>query len=83
MVENQTCDDSEQLQEEEQSSTEEASIPSHSDVLSILTQCLPWVEQQPETTPTQIFLFTNLTYMAARKRYSSLKQGKITSYLKK
>ena len=60
VVENQTCDDSEQLQEEEQNSTEEASIPSHSDVLSMLTQCLPWVEQQPETTPTQIFIFTNL-----------------------
>ena len=81
MVENQTCDDSEQLQDEEQSSTEEASIPSHSDVLSMLTECLPWVEQQPETTPTQ--LFTNLMDMAARKSYSSLKQGKITSYLKK
>ena len=68
MVENQTCDDSEQLQEEEQSSTEEASIPSHSDVLSILTQCLPWVEQQPETTPTQIFLFTNLTLYGSKEK---------------
>jgi len=83
VVECENCDGSEEFQDdddEQEGSVEETPIPSHGDVLSMLTQCLPWLEKQAETTPTQIFLFNNLIDMAAQKRVSSLKQRKITSY---
>ena len=35
---------------------EEEAIPSHSEVHDMLTKCLPWVEQQPETTATHVYL---------------------------
>ena len=30
-------------------------IPSHGEVFSMLDQCLPWLENQAETTPSQVF----------------------------
>ena len=75
VVDSQT--DSELHEEEDESCIEQTSAPSHSKALDMLTQCLPWVEQQPESTPTQIFLFKNLIDLAARKRYSNLKQTKV------
>ncbi len=84
VVECRTPEDSELNEvEDEEAYTEQTPLPSHSDALDMLTQCLSWVEQQPETTPTQIFLFKNLISVAARKRNSSLKQKKITSYFNK
>ena len=33
------------------------SIPSHGEVVDMLTKCLPWVEQQSETTAQHLFIF--------------------------
>jgi hypothetical protein len=65
-------------QDSEEQSAE--SLPSHSEVSDMLCKCLPWVEAQSETTATHLFVFRNLMDLAARKRMSSLKQTKITSF---
>ena len=59
---------------------EERACSSHAEVLDMLTKCLPWVEQQPETTPTHIFMYRHLLEIAAERRTSSLRQSKITSF---
>ena len=58
---------------------EERPCPSNADVLDMLTKCLPLVEQQPETTPTHIFMYVHLLKIAA-ERTSSLRQSNFTSF---
>ena len=74
----------EQNVEEDTSDTEfsgdNVSCHSHAKVQDMLTQCLPWVKRQPETTPTHLFMYRNLLELASEKRRSSLCQSKITSY---
>ena len=59
---------------------QEVAIPSHGEVLDMLSKCLPWVEQQTETSAAHLFMYKNLIEMAAAKRSSSLRQSKITSF---
>ena len=59
---------------------QEMPIPSHGEVQEMLTKCLPWVEQQPETTATHLFIYKYLLEMAAAKRVSSLHQTMMTSF---
>ena len=73
-VEEETCDT--EFSEDEI----HVSCPSHAEVQDMLTKCLPWVERQPETTPTHLFMYRNLLELASEKRRSSLCQSKITSY---
>ena len=56
------------------------SIPLHGKVVDMLMKCLLLVEQQSEATTQHLFIFKNLMEMAVAKRYSSLKQTKITSF---
>ena len=61
---------------------EERACPSHAEVLDMLIKCLPWVEQQPETTPIHIFVYRHLLEIAAEKenpKSSSIKNHLIFS----
>ena len=53
---------------------------SHSDAEQCFDTCLKWLEQQQEATPMNLMLLGNLHSLASRKRHSSLKQRKITSF---
>ena len=45
-----TADDTEEVKQYDECDVEEVAIPSHGEVLDMLSKCLPWVEQQPETS---------------------------------
>ncbi len=53
---------------------------SHSDAKQCFDTCLKWLEQQQEATPMNLMLLGHLHTIASRKRHSSLKQRKITSF---
>ena len=56
-------------------------IPSHGQVHNMLTQCLPWIEKQPEVLASHICAVNNLIELAATKRKTNMRQNKITSFL--
>ena len=57
---------------------EERACPSHAEVLDMLTKCLPWVEQQPETTPTHLYVQTFARQNSCRKE--NLKSSSIKNH---
>ena len=63
-----TADDTEEVEQHDECDVEEVAIPSHGEVLDMLSKCLPWVEQQPETSAAHLFMYKNLIEMAAAKR---------------
>ena len=75
-----TTGDTEEDEQCDECDVEEVAIPSHGEVLDMLSKCLPWVEQQSETSAAHLFMYKNLLEMAAAKRSSSLRQSKITSF---
>ena len=72
-----TADDTEEVKQHDEGDVEEVAIPSHGEVLDMLSKCLPWVEQQPERSAAHLFMYKNLIEMAAAKRTSSLQQSKL------
>ena len=75
-----TVGDTEEDNQDDDCDVQEVAIPSHGEVLDMLSKCLPWVEQQTETSAAHLFMYINLIEMAAAKRSSSLRQSKITSF---
>jgi hypothetical protein len=55
-------------------------IPSHAETCEILKKCILWAEQQPETTGAHMISLHSLMTISAKKRMTSLKQTKITSF---
>ena len=55
---------------------------SHRDAANMLNKCLTWLQHQPEATPCNTSVLLSLKDIAAKKRYSSMKQKTITSFLK-
>ena len=54
--------------------------PSHAKACEMLKECILWAEQQPKTTGTHMISLSSLMGISAKKRMSSLKQTKITSF---
>ena len=75
-----TVGDTEEDNQDDDCDVQEVAIPSHGEVLDMLSKCLPWVEQQTETSAAHLFMYKNLREMVAAKRSSSLRQSKITSF---
>ena len=59
---------------------EERACPSHDEVLDMLTKCLPWVEQQPETTPTHTYLYVQ-TFAQNSCKKKNLKSSSVKNHL--
>ena len=59
VIETNTSDAVENDMEDIDDAQEGEHIPSHGEVVHMLTKCLPWVEQQPETT-AQHMLFSKI-----------------------
>ena len=75
-----TADYTEEDKQHDECDVEEVAIPSHGEVLDMLSKCLPWVEQQQGTSAAHLFMYKNLIEMAAAKRSSSLQQSNITFF---
>jgi len=56
-------------------------IPSLGEVFNMLTQCLPWIETQPEILASHICAINNLIELATTKRKTNMKQIHLTSFL--
>ena len=60
---------------------EQEKCVSRGDAEQCFDTCFKWLEQHPEATTMNLMLLRNLHSLASRKRHSSLKQRKITSYM--
>ena len=56
-------------------------VISHRDAGDMLNKCLTWLQHQTEATPCNTSVLLSLKDIAAKKRYSSMKQKTITSFL--
>ena len=63
-----TVGDTEEDNQDDDCDVQEVAIPSHGEVLDMLSKCLPWVEQQTETSAAHLFMYKNLIEMAAANR---------------
>ena len=76
---------SDQVQEvdsDDDSETVDEPCPiSHRDAADMLNKCLTWLQHQTEATPCNTSVLLSLKDIAAKKRYSSMKQKTITSFL--
>ena len=53
---------------------------SHKTAIEMLDKCITWLHCQPEATPYNTSVLISLKEMAAKKRFTSLKQTIMTSY---
>ena len=56
---------------------------SHKDATVMFDKCLTWLQYQPEASTYNTSVLISLKDIAAQKRFSSLKQKPITSFLRK
>ena len=54
---------------------------SHQAAVEMFDKCTDWLHSQPEATPYNTSVLLSLKELAAKKRYSSLKQTDLRSYL--
>lgn len=79
-----TCSDEVQEVDSDDNETVDEPCPvSHRDAAVMLNKCLTWLQHQPEATPCNLSVLLSLKGIAAKKRYSSMKQITITSFLSK
>ena len=74
------CETDEQEKDEEVVSANP--VIKHEEARNALSTCLAWLEQQEESTPMNLLLLRELQSLAAKKKFSSLKQRKLLDYLK-
>ena len=84
IIEQIACTDP-QLSTESDSESEESTchIPTNGEAMEMLDKCLTWYECQSDATPTSIMLLKGIRDLAAKKRYASLKQLTLDSYISK
>lgn len=61
-------------------SVDEKKGPNHTEATRMLDEVMVYLEQQDETSPTEMLLIKRLRDRAAKKRSSNLKQKKISSF---
>ena len=59
---------------------DEPNIVSNGEAAEMLDKCMRWFEQQQESTPSSLLLLKRIRDLATSKRYSHLKQLKLTSF---